>query len=73
VLRQGGESGFETTRAKLGLTMVSDRFRYAESKFSCTSVIHNGVSTEIQDYEKMLTKAEIKTLSIFQDGGHPPS
>jgi hypothetical protein len=47
--RRGGESIVEITRAKLGLTTVSDRFRYAESEFSCTSVIHNGVSTEIQD------------------------
>jgi hypothetical protein len=47
VFRQGGESSFETTRAKLGLTTVSDRFHYAESEISCTSVIHNGVSTEI--------------------------
>jgi hypothetical protein len=47
--RQGGESSFDTTRTKLGLTTVSDRFRYAESEFSGTSVIHNRVSTEIQD------------------------
>jgi hypothetical protein len=49
ISRQGGESSFETTRAKLGPKTVSERFRYAESEFSCTSVSHNGVSTEIQD------------------------
>jgi hypothetical protein len=30
------------------MIMVSDSFRYAESEFNCTSVIHNGVSTENQ-------------------------
>jgi hypothetical protein len=46
--KKGEESNFETTPAKLDMTAVSDSFRYAESKFYRTSVIHNRVSTEIQ-------------------------